>query len=260
MSIRRYLCKGFFRELHVNPKSLLYKNVRFTLIYINSYRKNIFFQKGCIELKLQLAIDLVKDIPEAIELVEEVKEYIDVVELGTPVINREGLQAVKEVKEAFPDLQVLADEKLIDATDFEVGQAVDYKADIITVLGVSEDASIKGAVEEAKKHGKEILVDMIAVRDVETRAKELDEMGADYICVHTGYDLQAQGKSPFEDLKKVKKVVKKSKTAIAGGIKLETLKDAVEQKPDLIIVGGGIASADNPKEAARKISEIIKQG
>ncbi|MGN7529836.1 UNVERIFIED_CONTAM: orotidine 5'-phosphate decarboxylase, partial [Aerococcus urinaeequi] len=59
------------------------------------------------------------------ELVEEVKEYIDVVELGTPVINREGLQAVKEVKEAFPDLQVLADEKLIDATDFEVGQAIE---------------------------------------------------------------------------------------------------------------------------------------
>ncbi len=211
-------------------------------------------------MKLQLAIDLVNDIPEAIELVEEVKDYVDVVELGTPVINREGLAAVKAIKDAFPDLEVLADEKLIDATDFEVGQAAEYGADIITVLGVAEDASIELAVKEAKKHDKEILVDMIAVRDVEKRAKQLDEMGADYICVHTGYDMQAQGASPFEDLKKVKNVVKNSKTAIAGGIKLETVKDAVEQKPDLIVVGGGIASADSPKEAAREISEIIKQG
>lgn len=211
-------------------------------------------------MKLQLAIDLVNDIPEALELVEEVKDYVDVVEIGTPVLNREGLQAVKELKESFPELEVLADEKLIDATDFEVGQAADYGADIITVLGVAEDASIELAVEEAKKHEKQILVDLIAVKDVETRAKELDEMGVDYICVHTGYDMQAQGASPFEDLKKVKKVVKNSKTAIAGGIKLDTVKDAVDQDPDLIVVGGGIATADSPKEAAREISEIIKEG
>jgi len=216
--------------------------------------------KGSNDLKLQLAMDLVQNIQEAKDLVGKVQEHVDVVELGTPVINREGLQAVKEVKEAYPDLEVLADEKLMDATDFEVGQAADYKADIVTVLGAAEDASIEGAVKEAKKQGKEILVDMIGVRDIEKRAKELDEMGADYICVHTGYDLQAQGKSPFDDLKKVKDVIKNSKTAIAGGIKLETVKDAVDQNPDLIVVGGGIASADDPKEAARQIKEIIDQG
>ena len=41
-----------------------------------------------------------------------------------------------------------------------------------------EDASIKAAVEEAHKHDKQLLVDMIAVQDLEKRAKELDEMGA----------------------------------------------------------------------------------
>lgn len=35
---------------------------------------------------------------------------------------------------------------------------------------------------------------MIAVKDIEGRAKELDKLGVDYICVHTGYDLQAVGK------------------------------------------------------------------
>lgn len=210
-------------------------------------------------MKLQLAIDLVANIDEAIELVEKVKDSVDVVELGTPVINREGLEAVKQVKEAFPELEVLADEKLIDATDFEVGQAADYKADIITVLGVSEDVSIKNAIDEAKKQGKEILVDMIAVRDVEQRAKELDELGADYIAVHTGYDTQAQGQSPFDDLKKVKSVIKNSKTAIIGGIKLDTIKDAVEQQPDLVVVGGAIATADNPGEAAAEFRKAIDE-
>ena len=44
-------------------------------------------------MKLQLALDLV-NIPEAIEVIKEVEEHIDIVEIGTPVINKEGLKAV----------------------------------------------------------------------------------------------------------------------------------------------------------------------
>lgn len=210
-------------------------------------------------MKLQLALDLV-DIQGAIDIVNEVGEYIDVVEIGTPVVINEGLRAVKEVKKAFPNLTVLADLKIMDAAGYEVSQASQAGADIITILGTSEDESIKGAVAEAKKQGKEILVDMIAVKDLATRAKEVDEFGVDYICVHTGYDLQAVGKNSFEDLRTIKAAVKNAKTAIAGGIKLSTLPEAIKQNPDLIIVGGGITTVENKKEVAKKMQELIKRG
>jgi 3-hexulose-6-phosphate synthase len=210
-------------------------------------------------MKLQLALDLV-DIKGAIEVVKEVGEYIDVVEIGTPVVINEGLRAVKEVKAAFPNLTVLADLKIMDAAGYEVSQAAAAGADIITILATAEDESIKGAVAESKKQGKEILVDMIAVKDLATRAKEVDDFGVDYICVHTGYDLQAVGKNSFEDLSIIKSVVKNAKTAIAGGIKLETLPEAIKQNPDLIIVGGGITSQDDKKATARKMYELIKRG
>ncbi|WP_297435958.1 3-hexulose-6-phosphate synthase [uncultured Clostridium sp.] len=209
-------------------------------------------------MKLQLAIDLV-DTKGAIELVKEVGEFIDVVEIGTPVVINEGLRAVKEMKAAFPHLTVLADLKIMDAAGYEVMQAGNAGADIITILGTSEDESIKGAVAEAKKLGKEILVDMIAVKDLATRAKEVDEFGVDYICVHTGYDLQAVGKNSFEDLATIKKAVKNSKTAIAGGIKIETIEEAIKQNPDLIIVGGGITGASDKKATAKKMHELIKR-
>ena len=96
----------------------------------------------------------------------------------------------------------------MDAADYEVSQAIKFGADVVTILGVAEDASIKAAVEEAHKHDKQLLVDMIAVQDLEKRAKELDEMGADYIAVHTGYDLQAEGQSPLDSLRTVKSVIK----------------------------------------------------
>lgn len=100
-------------------------------------------------MELQLALDLV-NIPEAIELVKEVEQYIDVVEIGTPVVINEGLRAVKEIKEAFPQLKVLADLKIMDAGGYEIMKASEAGADIITVLGATDDATIKGAVEEAK--------------------------------------------------------------------------------------------------------------
>jgi 3-hexulose-6-phosphate synthase len=210
-------------------------------------------------MKLQLALDLV-NIPEGIELVKQVQEYIDVVEIGTPVVINEGLKAVKEMKAAFPNLEVLADLKIMDAAGYEVMKASEAGADIVTILGAAEDESIKGAVSEAKKQGKKILVDMIAVKDKVERAKELDEFGVDYICVHTGYDLQAVGQNSFEDLKAIKSVVKNAKTAIAGGIKLETLPEVIIAGPDLVIVGGGITGHTDMKAAAAQMQQMIKQG
>lgn len=141
-------------------------------------------------MKPQLALDLV-NIPQAKELVKEVEAYVDIVEIGTPVVINEGLRAVKEIKEAFPNLQVLADLKIMDAGGYEVMKASEAGADIITVLGVSDDSTILGAVQEARKQNKKIMVDMINVKNMEERAQEIDALGVDYICVHSGYDHQA---------------------------------------------------------------------
>ncbi|AGE22658.1 MULTISPECIES: 3-hexulose-6-phosphate synthase [Anoxybacillaceae] len=210
-------------------------------------------------MELQLALDLV-NIPEAKQLVKEVEEYVDIVEIGTPVIINEGLRAVKEIKQEFPHLKVLADLKIMDAAAYEVMKASEAGADIITILGVAEDLSIKGAVEEAKKQGKKILVDMIGVKNLEERAKEVDGFGVDYICVHTGYDLQAVGKNSLEDLATIKRVVKNAKTAIAGGIKLNTLPEVIKAKPDLIIVGGGITGQEDKRAVAAEMKKMIQQG
>ncbi|WAE42031.1 3-hexulose-6-phosphate synthase (plasmid) [Staphylococcus pasteuri] len=208
-------------------------------------------------MKLQLAIDLL-DKEEAAKLAQEVEEYVDIVEIGTPIVINEGLPAVELLSKSISKAQVLADLKIMDAADYEVSQAVKFGADITTILGVAEDASIKAAIEEAHKYNKELLVDLIAVQDIEKRAKELDEMGADYIAVHTGYDLQAQGQSPLENLRKVKSVIKNSKVAVAGGIKPDTIESIVAENPDLIIVGGGIANADDPKAAAKSCRNAIE--
>ncbi|MBU5346835.1 3-hexulose-6-phosphate synthase [Paenibacillus lautus] len=209
-------------------------------------------------MELQLALDLV-NIPEAKQVVAEVAEFIDIVEIGTPVVINEGLHAVKAIKEAFPQLRVLADLKIMDAGGYEVAKASEAGADIITVLGVSDDATIKGAVAEALKQGKQVMVDMINVKDIESRAVEIDALGVDYICVHSGYDHQAEGKNSFEELAAIKRVVKHAKTAVAGGIKIETLPEVIQANPDLVIVGGGITGQSDKKAVAAQMKQLVKQ-
>jgi 3-hexulose-6-phosphate synthase len=210
-----------------------------------------------IILELQLAIDLLNK-EQATELANKVKDYVDIVEIGTPIVINEGLPAVQHLNDNIDGVKVLADLKIMDAADYEVSQAVKFGADVVTILGVAEDASIKAAVEEAHKNDKELLVDMIAVQDLQKRAKELDELGADYIAVHTGYDLQAEGKSPLESLRQVKSVITNSKVAVIGGIKPDTIKEVVAEEPDLVVVGGGIANADDPVAAAKQCKDAIE--
>ncbi len=121
-------------------------------------------------MELQLAIDLLNK-EDAAELANKVKDYVDIVEIGTPIIYNEGLPAVKHMADNISNVKVLADMKIMDAADYEVSQAIKFGADVITILGVAEDASIKAAIEEAHKNNKQLLVDMIAVQDLKNVQK-----------------------------------------------------------------------------------------
>ncbi|MCG1449814.1 orotidine 5'-phosphate decarboxylase [Staphylococcus epidermidis] len=98
-------------------------------------------------MELQLAIDLLNK-EEAAELAKKVEEYVDIVEIGTPIVINEGLPAVQHLNENMSNAKVLADLKIMDAADYEVSQAVKFGADVVTIPGVTEDASIKDVVAE----------------------------------------------------------------------------------------------------------------
>ena len=71
-------------------------------------------------IRLQLALDFV-DLSRALRVAAmAVPEGIDIVEAGTPLIKSEGLDAVRELRKAFPDKAILADLKTADAGRIEM--------------------------------------------------------------------------------------------------------------------------------------------
>jgi 3-hexulose-6-phosphate synthase len=197
------------------------------------------------------------DIPKALEILKSLHDVVDIVEIGTPFIIRDGVHAVKAIKNAYRDICVLADLKIMDGGYEEAKMAFEAGADIVTVLAVSEDVTIRNVVRAGREYKKEVMADLIAVPDLKKRAIELDSFGLDYICVHTAFDIQHTGQSPLEDLKLLKSVVKNTKSAVAGGVKVATLPDVVAQQPDIVFVGMGISGQPDMRYVAQQMKRVI---
>lgn len=207
---------------------------------------------------LQLALDTLT-IDECEILLNKTDGLVDIVEIGTPFIIEEGLKALTCLKKKFPQQKFLADVKIADGAKIETKSAIDAGADIVTVLGFSEPQTIKDCIEVAHSYGKEVLVDMIAIPNIKEKAKQLDELEVDYICVHNAFDVQAIVESPLAELIELKKANVKAKIAVAGGIKLSTLPEIVSLEPDLIIVGGSITGSQNPADVTKKMLEMMNR-
>lgn len=207
-------------------------------------------------MELQIALDDIT-LENAFSLIEKVYAYIDIIEIGTPMVMEYGMISVREMKRRFPEKKVLADLKIMDAGYFEAEIALKAGADFITVLGVTDDRTISGCVEAARKYGGSVVADTIGIKNLEERIVRLEEAGVGYISVHTGLDQQAAGRTPLDDLKVIKAAVKRAGISVAGGISADTLPQYREYEPEIIIVGSGIVSAEYPDKEARKIHELL---
>ncbi len=201
-------------------------------------------------MKLQLALDV--DKKKALSICKKVSKFIDIIELGTPLIKQEGLKAVKEFKKFRKPL--VADLKTMDTGFHEAELAFKAEADITTVCGCADDETIKGSIKAAKKYKKECLVDLISSKNVVKRAKQVNKLKPNYICVHTAIDVQDK-KDPFSNFKKVKKIVD-CKVSVAGGITPKTISKVKDA--DIVIVGGAITKAKNPIKVCKELRERIK--
>ena len=206
--------------------------------------------------KLQLAMDPLS-LDEALCILDKIKDYIDIVEIGTPFIYRSGINAIREIRKRFPDVYILCDGKIMDAGAYESREQYEAGADCVTVLAVTDDATIRACVKVARELNKDLSVDTICVNDLSRRTKEIEEMGANIISVHTGVDQQAIGRTSLDDLKEVKRSAGNIQVSVAGGINIATVDDYLKYNPDVIIVGEGILNQKDPIAAAKELHDRI---
>lgn len=204
-------------------------------------------------MKLQLALD--GTLAAGLDVLRAAHEVVDVVELGTPLLLREGVEAIRRVRALYPALTLLADVKIMDAGDLEARIALEAGADQVTALGVAADATLAAALAAARDCGGELLVDLLHAPDPLRRVEQLTALGCDYFCVHRAHDGGLDPAATLSDLRRAQPHVR---LAVAGGIDAEAIAALAPWRPDTLIVGGAIAGAAQPGLAARRIMETMQ--
>ncbi len=209
--------------------------------------------------KLQVALDL-RSLEDALRLARKSsKGGADWIEVGTPLIKSAGMEAVRRMRELFPNKIIVADLKTMDTGFLEVELAAQAGADIIGIAGAAGDHTIADAVGAGKKFGVKIMADLISIKDPVKRAVELEKLGVDYLEFHISVDEQMRSgnaKIPFPLVQSVVEAVK-IPVAVAGGMRVDTAPLAIKSGAKIAVVGGSITRAGDAEAATRAILKAI---
>lgn len=207
---------------------------------------------------LQVALD----IPNLEQMLSVVKQLPRsdhlIIEAGTPLIKRYGLGIIQKIREINPSVFIVADLKTLDTGNLEVRIAADEGADAVVVSGLAPIETIEKAIAEAKKTGIYAVIDMLNVNDPISLLKSLSNK-PEVIELHRAIDLETKAAKHKWNIEEVKKISEKILVAVAGGIKAENAKEAIEAGADIIIVGRAITNAKDVEGTARQFLKLLKE-
>lgn len=208
---------------------------------------------------LQVALD-VSSVESALDLASRVAPFVDAIEAGTPLIKSCGIDVVRVLKERFPERVIVADMKTMDAGAMEATMAFAADADVVTVLGAADRATIAAACDVAVRDGKAVAVDAIVAPDLGVIVAKLHGLAVGWLMVHAGLDRQAAGGNPFADLDRLGGDDASVQLAVAGGLDAEAARRVIaDQRVTLIVVGAAITAAANPAAAAATIRAVLDE-
>ena len=214
---------------------------------------------------VQISLDLT-NIDEALETAAmALRAGVDWLEAGTPLILAEGLHGVKKLREAFPSIPIVADLKTMDGGYLEAEMMARAGATHVVVMARAHPETIKCVVKAGRDFGAKVMGDNLGCPDMVLAAKELEDLGCDYIVHHIGYDerrgIAAMGlrmPNPLDQLKEVVNAVNIPVQAV-GGLSLEQAIQCPAYGAPLVVLGAPLTiDADAFKTADGNLEASLR--
>lgn len=210
---------------------------------------------------LQIAIDI-PDIAHVERVLREVPHSDHVIfEAGTPLIKRYGLSIIERMRAVRRDAFIMADLKTLDTGNLEARMAADAAADGVVVSGLAPLSTIESAISEAKKTGIYSCIDMLNVKEPAGLLGRLS-IKPDIVELHRAIDAEGAESHAWERITEVKEASPTSLIAVAGGIRMDNMQQALDAGADILVVGRAITKSKDIRNTAEmflsglKVSEI----
>lgn len=174
-----------------------------------------------------------------------------IIEAGTPLIKRYGVEVVQKIHQMRPETVVVADLKTLDTGNLEARMAGDATADVIVFSGLAPLKTMEKFMEECQKVGALSLMDTLNVPDPAEVLKKL-KVKPDIVELHRAIDVEHIEKAQWGNISEIKKICNnKILVAVAGGIRLDKVGEALKSGADILVVGRAITAAKDVTGAAR---------
>jgi 3-hexulose-6-phosphate synthase len=215
---------------------------------------------------VQISLDLV-DIDEALATAAlALRAGVDWLEAGTPLLLAEGLHGVRALRQAFPDVPIVADLKTMDGGYLEAEMMAKAGATHVVVMARAHPETIQCVVRAGADFGCSVMGDNMNCPDMVAAAVFLEDLGCDYVIHHIGYDerrgIAAAGHripSPLDQLREVVKAVNIPVQAV-GGLSLEQAIRCPEFGAPLVVLGAPLTiDADAFRTADGNLEESLRR-
>jgi len=207
----------------------------------------------------QVSLD-VTTIAEALELARGARRAgIDWLEAGTPLLLGEGLHAVRALRDEFAGVPIVADLKTMDGAGLEARMMIGAGATHVVVMSRAHWASVKEMVKVAHAMGGEVMADVLGAADKAADARAMQDLGADWVIVHTGFDERryVRGASPLDDLDAVVAAVDLPVQAV-GGLSIEQALETVRRGARSVVIGAPLAIQADRFATGDEFEEILR--
>lgn len=209
---------------------------------------------------LQVAFDLV-DLTEVKRVLAALPDSDHLlIEVGTPLVKMLGIQVVREIRAIRPGAFVILDLKTLDTGNLEVRLAADSTADAVVISGLAPKKTLELSINEARKTGIYSIIDMLNVNDPMLVLKDLAVL-PDVVELHRAIDNENSSHA-WQNISKIKDLAKQDRkllVAVAGGIRVDTVGQALAAGADVMVVGRAITRSKDIRDTAEQFLAGLKQ-
>lgn len=214
---------------------------------------------------VQISLDLT-NLEEAVATATLARRAgVDWLEAGTPLILAEGLHGVRALRKHFPGVPIVADLKTMDGGYLEAEMMAKAGATHVVVMARAHEETIRCVVQAGRDFGIKVMGDNLGCPDMVAGAKQLEDLGCDFVIHHIGYDerrgIAARGlrmPSPLDQLREVVSAVSIPVQAV-GGLTLEQAIRTPEYGAPLVVIGAPLAvDADSFQTAGGDLEATLR--
>ncbi len=174
-----------------------------------------------------------------------------IIEAGTPLIKRYGVEVIEKIHQIKPGSVVLADLKTLGYGKREAKIAGEAKADVAAFSGLAPIETQEEFIEKCHEMGVLALLDTINLHDPVDVLNQL-KVKPDIVELHRAIDQELTGEGyQWGNIPEIKQAIGGGPVAVAGGIKVPKVKEALASKAEILVVGRAITCAKDVTGAAR---------